>query len=262
MRKAKGRSVVNEGGGAFCMTLFYPAVVYPVREGMKLYREEQFGPIIPVMPFDDVEDALEYVVTSDHGQQVSIFGSNPEEIGTLVDPLVNQVCRVNINCQCQRGPGRLSFCRAQGFGRRHAVGDRRVARVLDPLDGGGEADRGERGSARCDRGGAQVQVHQHALHLLTSRIGDMRGHRTTELMRVGPVIPVIVIDDLAQAVPLAKALVAGGVRVLEVTLRTPVALRRDSRHRETTWRGRSSVSERSRARRISSKPSRPARASA
>ena len=34
-----------------------------------------------------------------------------------------------------------------------------------------------------------------------------------EVMRVGPVIPVIVIDDLAQAVPLAKALVAGGVRV-------------------------------------------------
>lgn len=45
-----------------------------------------------------------------------------------------------------------------------------------------------------------------------------------EIMRVGPVIPVLVIEDLAHAVPLAKALVAGGVRVLEVTLRTPVAL--------------------------------------
>ena len=45
-----------------------------------------------------------------------------------------------------------------------------------------------------------------------------------ELMRIGPVIPVIVIEDPAQAVPLARALVAGGVRVLEVTLRTPVAL--------------------------------------
>lgn len=45
-----------------------------------------------------------------------------------------------------------------------------------------------------------------------------------DLMRLGPVIPVIVIDDLAHAVPLARALVAGGVRVLEVTLRTPVAL--------------------------------------
>ena len=45
-----------------------------------------------------------------------------------------------------------------------------------------------------------------------------------ELMRIGPVIPVIVIDHLEHAVPLARALVAGGVRVLEVTLRTPVAL--------------------------------------
>jgi 2-dehydro-3-deoxyphosphogluconate aldolase/(4S)-4-hydroxy-2-oxoglutarate aldolase len=40
----------------------------------------------------------------------------------------------------------------------------------------------------------------------------------------GPVIPVIVIEDLADAVPLAQALVAGGLTVLEVTLRTPVAL--------------------------------------
>jgi 2-dehydro-3-deoxyphosphogluconate aldolase/(4S)-4-hydroxy-2-oxoglutarate aldolase len=40
----------------------------------------------------------------------------------------------------------------------------------------------------------------------------------------GPVIPVIVIERLADAVPLARALLAGGVRVLEVTLRTPVAL--------------------------------------
>ena len=46
-----------------------------------------------------------------------------------------------------------------------------------------------------------------------------------ELMRIGPVIPVIVIDRLEDAVPLARALVAGGVRVLEVTLRTSVALR-------------------------------------
>jgi 2-dehydro-3-deoxyphosphogluconate aldolase / (4S)-4-hydroxy-2-oxoglutarate aldolase len=46
-----------------------------------------------------------------------------------------------------------------------------------------------------------------------------------DLMRVGPVVPVIVIDDLAHAVPLARALVAGGIRVLEVTLRTPAGIR-------------------------------------
>jgi glyceraldehyde-3-phosphate dehydrogenase (NADP+) len=107
--KAKGARVVNEGGGAAAKTLFYPAVVYPVKEGMQLYREEQFGPIVPVMPFDDIETALEYIITSEHGQQVSIFSTNPDKIGALVDPLVNQVCRVNINCQCQRGPDVFPF---------------------------------------------------------------------------------------------------------------------------------------------------------
>ena len=47
---------------------------------------------------------------------------------------------------------------------------------------------------------------------------------TLELARHGPVIPVIVLQRVEDAVPLAQALVAGGVRVLEVTLRTPVAL--------------------------------------
>ena len=46
--------------------------------------------------------------------------------------------------------------------------------------------------------------------------GDLASH--------GPVIPVIVVEQLEHAVPLAQALVAGGVKVLEVTLRTPVAL--------------------------------------
>jgi len=44
------------------------------------------------------------------------------------------------------------------------------------------------------------------------------------IMRTAPVIPVIVVDELDHAVPLAEALVAGGLRVLEVTLRTPAAL--------------------------------------
>jgi 2-dehydro-3-deoxyphosphogluconate aldolase / (4S)-4-hydroxy-2-oxoglutarate aldolase len=46
-----------------------------------------------------------------------------------------------------------------------------------------------------------------------------------EVMRDAPVIPVIVLEDVAHAVPLARALVAGGIRMLEVTLRTPVALK-------------------------------------
>src|SRR6185312_5951460 len=45
-----------------------------------------------------------------------------------------------------------------------------------------------------------------------------------DILATGPVLPVVVIDDPAHAVPLAKALVAGGVRAIEVTLRTERAL--------------------------------------
>lgn len=46
-----------------------------------------------------------------------------------------------------------------------------------------------------------------------------------EVCRLAPVVPVLIIEDLDKAVPLAEALVAGGLRALEVTLRTPVALK-------------------------------------
>ena len=52
----------------------------------------------------------------------------------------------------------------------------------------------------------------------------MSGNAIDQIMRTAPVIPVIVIDRVEDAVPMAEALVAGGLRVLEVTLRTPAAL--------------------------------------
>ena len=51
-----------------------------------------------------------------------------------------------------------------------------------------------------------------------------RRDRLAELLRLSPVIPVITIDRLEDAVPLTRALIAGGLRLLEITLRTPVAL--------------------------------------
>ena len=45
-----------------------------------------------------------------------------------------------------------------------------------------------------------------------------------DILRSGPVVPVIVLDDAETAVPLARALLEGGVRVLEITLRTPAGL--------------------------------------
>jgi acyl-CoA reductase-like NAD-dependent aldehyde dehydrogenase len=64
---------------------------------------------VPVLPFDDIETPIEYLIESDHGQQVSLFSNDADELASLIDPLVNQVSRVNINCQCQRGPDVYPF---------------------------------------------------------------------------------------------------------------------------------------------------------
>lgn len=107
--KAHGANVINENGGSTVASFVYPAIVYPVNTEMKLYREEQFGPVIPVVPFTDLDEPVQYVIDSTHGQQVSIFSNDPEEIASTIDPLVNQVSRVNLNCQCQRGPDIFPF---------------------------------------------------------------------------------------------------------------------------------------------------------
>ncbi len=105
----KGAKVVNAGGGLEVKNLFYPALLYPVNKDMRVYHEEQFGPVTPVVAFDDEKTAIDYIVGSHYGQQVSLFGSAPDQMARLIDPLVNQVCRVNINSQCQRGPDTFPF---------------------------------------------------------------------------------------------------------------------------------------------------------
>ena len=106
---AHGAKVINPGGGETVESFVYPAILYPVNKNMKLYTEEQFGPLIPVVPFDDLEEPINYLIESTHGQQVSIFSQDKDEVATLIDPLINQVSRVNINCQCQRGPDVFPF---------------------------------------------------------------------------------------------------------------------------------------------------------
>jgi glyceraldehyde-3-phosphate dehydrogenase (NADP+) len=105
---SKGAKVVNRGGAA-TGTYMSPAVVYPVSAGMRLYSEEQFGPVVPIVRFNDIQEPMQYIIESDYGQQVSLFGTDAGLIAGLIDPLVNQVCRVNINSQCQRSPDTFPF---------------------------------------------------------------------------------------------------------------------------------------------------------
>lgn len=105
----KGASVINEHGGYTNGSFVFPAVVYPVNDQMRLYHEEQFGPVIPVVPFESVEEPVSYQVNASHGMQVSIFSEDPQEVAHLIDSFVNLVSRVNINCQAQRGPDVFPF---------------------------------------------------------------------------------------------------------------------------------------------------------
>lgn len=106
---SKGAKVINENGGTFDKSVYVPAVIDHVTSEMKLYYVEQFGPIIPIVRYLDIEEPMNYVVESNYGQQASVFGNNADELGRIIDTLVNQVCRVNINSQCQRGPDTFPF---------------------------------------------------------------------------------------------------------------------------------------------------------
>jgi glyceraldehyde-3-phosphate dehydrogenase (NADP+) len=86
-----------------------PAVIFPVDKNMRLYHEEQFGPVIPVVPFDDLDTPVSFITDSPYGQQVSIFSEDTENIAYLIDTLNSEVGRININSQCQRGPDSFPF---------------------------------------------------------------------------------------------------------------------------------------------------------
>ncbi len=107
--KAHGASVMNENGGETFNSFVYPALLYPVSKEMKIWDEEQFGPVVPVISFSHIKEPIEYLIESSHGQQVSIFSKDVNQISDLMDVAVNQVSRVNINSQCQRGPDTFPF---------------------------------------------------------------------------------------------------------------------------------------------------------
>ena len=107
--QSKGANILNSKGGQLSKNYSYPAVLYPVTKDMDVYKEEQFGPVIPIITFTDVQQVLDDMAESNYGQQVSVFGENADTLAPLFDVLVNLVCRVNLNSSCQRGPDVFPF---------------------------------------------------------------------------------------------------------------------------------------------------------
>lgn len=105
----KGAKIMNPNGGEYIENYMYPAILFPVDSSMKVFEVEQFGPIIPIKTFEDIEEVIDYTVESDFGQQVSLFGYDPVVQGKLIDAMANQISRINLNVQCQRGPDSFPF---------------------------------------------------------------------------------------------------------------------------------------------------------
>jgi glyceraldehyde-3-phosphate dehydrogenase (NADP+) len=105
----KGAKIMNAKGGVISDNFIYPAVIFPVDSTMRLFHEEQFGPVVPIIAFKDIATPLQNMSESNYGQQVSLFGKNSTIIAPLIDALINLVCRVNLNSSCQRGPDVFPF---------------------------------------------------------------------------------------------------------------------------------------------------------
>jgi len=104
----KGANIVNshEGGGKlnYYSTLMRPAIVYPVTESMRLWSEDQMGPIIPIVSYHDMDEVYDCVASNMQGIQASIFTSihSLEAAGPLVDALSHSVSQININTHGHR----------------------------------------------------------------------------------------------------------------------------------------------------------------
>ena len=108
---SKGATVINsnEKGGLIAGNLMVPAIVFPVDSTMRLWHEEQFGPVVPVAIYKDIEEVFTYIAKMPYGQQASIFTSNSASSAPIVDVLSTVVGRININTQCGRSPDSLPF---------------------------------------------------------------------------------------------------------------------------------------------------------
>ncbi len=105
----KGAKIINKKGGETSENYIFPSVLFPVSKDSRVFEEEQFGPVTPIVSFKNIQEPLDDMAASNYGQQVSVFGSKVKTLAPLIDALVNLVCRVNLNSAAQRGPDVYPF---------------------------------------------------------------------------------------------------------------------------------------------------------
>lgn len=104
----KGAKVVY--GGSKHHTLVVPTAIYPVSPEARAFNEEQFGPVIPIATFSDVDFVLDKIKNHWNGQQIAIFcnGDDPAA-ATFVDKTNTIFGRINLNAAPSRGPDQFPF---------------------------------------------------------------------------------------------------------------------------------------------------------
>lgn len=126
---SKGAVVANANGGEILSekyekpfdstTLMIPAVLYNITPDMKLFREEQFGPLVPVVEYESIDDVLSYGMNGIYGQQVAIFtNESTTDTVSVVDTFSTIFGKINLNSSCARSPDSVPFTarRSSGLG--------------------------------------------------------------------------------------------------------------------------------------------------
>lgn len=104
--------IINECGWMVYWSYMHPAILTWVKKWMKIYDTEQFWPIVSFVRYSEMSEIKAYMNESRYWQQSSIFfgeSSDLDEAKDMIKFLWNQVCRVNLNTQCQRSPDYLLF---------------------------------------------------------------------------------------------------------------------------------------------------------
>jgi glyceraldehyde-3-phosphate dehydrogenase (NADP+) len=107
-RRPAGRRSSTPAAGTSITRCSTPPCSIPVRPTWRSARSSSSAPSCRSFP-TTTRQVLDWVVDSPVGQQAALFGTDAAALSRLIDPLVNQVCRVNINSQCQRGPDTFPF---------------------------------------------------------------------------------------------------------------------------------------------------------
>jgi glyceraldehyde-3-phosphate dehydrogenase (NADP+) len=129
---SKGAKIMNLNGGTIMSAeendgdetnyskthLMVPAVLYPVTSIMKIYTEEQFGPLVPVVEYESLDEVVSYGLEGIYGQQVAIFthADKDGEASALVDNFSAVFGKININSQCGRSPDIVPFTARKSSG--------------------------------------------------------------------------------------------------------------------------------------------------